>query len=70
MRAFKDRATREFESDGDNPKDFTKSGKSKADITKENIVKNHGKKAGKHAERTAHAGIFGRNSFSMPKKPE
>ena len=69
MRAFKDRATREFESDGDNPKDFTKSGKSKADITKANIVKKHGKKSGEHAERAAHAGIFGRKSFSMPKKP-
>ncbi len=69
MRAFKDRATREFESDGDNPKDSTKSGKSKADQTKANIVKKHGKKAGEHAERSAHAGIFGRKSFSMPKKP-
>jgi len=69
MRAFKDRATREFESDGDNPKDYTKSGKSKADQTKANIVKKHGKKAGEHGERAAHAGIFGRKSFSMPKKP-
>ena len=68
-RAFKNRATREFESDGDNPKDFTKSGASKADKTKENIVKKHGRTAGEHAERAAHTGIFGRKSFSMPKKP-
>jgi hypothetical protein len=68
-RAFKNRATREFESDGDNPKDFTKSGASKADKTKENIVKKHGRAAGEHAERAAHTGIFGRKSFSMPKKP-
>ena len=69
MSAFKKRATDEFESDGDNPKNYTKSGKSKADQTKANIVKKHGKKAGEHAERAAHAGIFGRKSFSMPKKP-
>ncbi len=69
MSAFKKRATDEFESDGDNPRNYTKSGASKADKTKENIVKKHGKKAGEHAERTAHAGIFGRKSFSMPKKP-
>ena len=65
----KKRATDEFESDGDNPRNYTKSGASKADQTKENIVKKHGKKAGEHAERAAHAGIFGRKSFSMPKKP-
>jgi hypothetical protein len=69
MSAFKKRATDEFESDGENPKNYTKSGKSKADQTQANIVKKHGKKAGEHAERTAHAGIFGRKSFSMPKKP-
>ena len=69
MSAFKKRATDEFESDGDNPRNYTKSGASKADKTKENIVKKHGKKAGEHAERAAHAGIFGRKSFSMPKKP-
>tara|TARA_S200002703_G_scaffold159739_1_gene174454 strand:+ start:1 stop:1719 length:1719 start_codon:yes stop_codon:yes gene_type:complete len=69
MSAFKKRATDEFESDGDNPKNYTKSGKYKSDQTKANIVKKHGKKAGEHAERAAHAGIFGRNSFSMPKKP-
>ena len=69
MRALKDRATREFESDGDNPKDFTKSRKSKANETKRRIEKKHGKGAGQHAERAAHAGIFGRKSFSMPKKP-
>jgi hypothetical protein len=71
-RAFKDRATREFESDGDNPRDFTKSGESKADQTKANIVKKHGKAAGQHAERAAHAGIFGRKKTaltSMPPKP-
>jgi hypothetical protein len=68
-RAFKNRATREFESDGDNPKDFTKSGASKADQTKANIVKKHGNVAGQHAERAAHAEIFGRKSSSMPKKP-
>jgi hypothetical protein len=69
MSAFKKRATDEFESDGDNPKNYTKSGASKADKTKANIVKKHGKTAGEHAERAAHAGIFGRKSFSMPKKP-
>ncbi len=70
MSAFKKRATDEFESDGDNPRNYTKSGASKADKTKENIVKKHGEKAGQHAERAAHTGIFGRKSFSMPKKPE
>ncbi len=69
MSAFKKRATDEFETDGDNPRNYTKSGASKADKTKANIVKKHGKKAGEHAERAAHAGIFGRKSFSMPKKP-
>ena len=69
MSAFKKRATDEFESDGDNPRVYTKSGASKADKTKANIVKKHGEKAGKHAERAAHTGIFGRKSFSMPKKP-
>jgi len=69
-RAFKNRATREFESDGDNPKNFTKSGASKADQTKANIVKKHGNVAGQHAERAAHAEIFGRKSSSMPKKPK
>jgi hypothetical protein len=68
-RAFATRATNEFESDSDNPKDFTKSGKSKADVSKSRIEKKFGKKAGAHAERAAHAGIFGRKSFSMPKKP-
>ena len=68
MRAFKDRATRDFESDGDSD-NYTKSGKNKTDKIKANIVKKHGKKAGEHAERAAHAGIFGRKSSSMPKKP-
>jgi hypothetical protein len=69
MSAFQKRATDEFESDGDNPRNYTKSGASKADKTKANIVKKHGEKAGQHAERAAHTGIFGRKSFSMPKKP-
>ncbi len=69
MSAFKKRATDEFESDGDNPRNYTKSGKNKSDLTQANIVKKHGEKAGQHAERAAHAGIFGRKSFSMPKKP-
>jgi hypothetical protein len=69
MSAFKKRATDEFESDGDNPRNYTKGGASKADKTKANIVKKHGEKAGQHAERAAHTGIFGRKSFSMPKKP-
>lgn len=68
-RAFAKRSTDEYETDGDNPKDFTKSGKSKADQTKSRIVKKYGSKAGDHAERAAHAGIFGRKSSSMPKKP-
>ena len=68
MRAFKDRATRDFESDGDSD-NYTKSGENKTDKIKANIVKKHGKKAGEHAERAAHVGIFGRKSFSMPKKP-
>ena len=68
-RAFAKRATNEFESDSDNPTDFTKSGKSKADETKRRVDRKFGKKAGEHAERAAHAGIFGRKSFSMPKKP-
>ena len=66
--AFAKRATNEFESDGDNPRDFTKSGKSKADETRSRIDKKYGKAAGKSADRAAHAGIFGRKSFSMPKE--
>ena len=68
MSAFKKRATHDFESDGDSD-NYTKSGENKTDKIKANIVKKHGKKAGEHAERAAHAGIFGRKSFSMPKKP-
>jgi hypothetical protein len=68
MSAFKKRATHDFESDSDDDK-YTKSGENKTDKIKANIVNKHGKKAGEHAERAAHAGIFGRKSFSMPKKP-
>ena len=68
MSAFKKRATHDFESDGDSD-NYTKSGENKTDKIKANIVKKHGEKAGQHAERAAHAGIFGRKSFSMPKKP-
>jgi hypothetical protein len=68
MSAFKKRATHDFESDSD-ADNYTKSGENKTDQIKANIVKKHGKKAGEHAERAAHAGIFGRKSFSMPKKP-
>jgi hypothetical protein len=59
-KAFARRATNEFETDGDNPRDFTKSGKSKADETKRRMEKKFGKKAGAHAERAAHRGIYGR----------
>jgi hypothetical protein len=69
MSAFKKRATHDFESDGDSD-NYTKSGENKTDKIKANIVKKHGEKAGQHAERAAHTGIFGRKSFSMPKKPE
>ena len=68
-RAFATRATNEFESDSENPRDFTKSGKSKAAAAKSRIEKKFGEKAGQHADRAAHAGIFGRKSSSMPKKP-
>jgi hypothetical protein len=57
--AFATRATGEFEYDT-NPSDYTKSGKSKADEGKRRIEKKFGKKAGAHAERAAHARIFGR----------
>jgi len=67
--AFAKRATDEFETDSDNPRDFTKSGKSKADETKRRVDRKFGKKAGEHADRAAHAGIFGRKSSLMPKKP-
>jgi hypothetical protein len=67
--AFAKRATDEFETDSDNPRDFTKSGKSKADETKRRVERKFGKKAGQHAERAAYAGIFGRKSSLMPKKP-
>ena len=69
--AFATRATGEFEYDT-NPSDYTKSGKSKADETKRRIEKKHGKAAGQHAERAAHARIFGRKKTaltSMPPKP-
>ena len=69
-KAFARRATDEFENDGDYRGDFTKSGKSKANETKRRIEKKHGKKAGQHAERAAHANTFGRKSFSMPKVDE
>ena len=58
-KAFARRATGEYEYDT-NDSDYTKSGKSKSDETKRRIVKKFGKKAGAHAERAAHASIFGR----------
>ena len=70
-RAFAARATNEFESDGADY-NYTKGGKSKADETKRRIEKKHGKAAGQHAERAAHARIFGRKKTaltSMPPKP-
>ena len=70
-RAFAARATDEFESDGADY-NYTKGGKSKADETKRRIEKKHGKAAGQHAERAAHAKIFGRKKTaltSMPPKP-
>jgi hypothetical protein len=70
-KAFAARATDEFESDGADY-NYTKGGKSKADETKRRIEKKHGKAAGQHAERAAHAKIFGRKKTaltSMPPKP-
>lgn len=61
-KAFASRANDAFEED-----DVEKS--EKAERTKERIIKKYGKKAGQHAERAAHAKIFGRKSSSMPKKP-
>ena len=71
IKAYAQRATGEFETDGDNPRDFTKSGKSKSDETHRRIKNKFGKKAGRHANRAAHASVFGRNNglLSMPKKP-
>ena len=69
-KAFADRATREFESDSDNPKDFTKSGESKADKTKDRIVKKYGKKAGNEAEKAAERGIYGHNKYSEAQERE
>ena len=64
--AFATRATGEYEYDT-NPSDYTKSGKSKADESKRRIEKKFGKKAGAHAERAAHARIFGRKGIGgMP----
>jgi hypothetical protein len=64
-RAFAARATDAFEADDSDAHD-------KAEKTKERIVKKHGKAAGQHAERAAHAKIFGRKKTaltSMPPKP-
>jgi len=66
--AYRERARREFESDGDDPTDFTKGGKSKADRTRENILKSHGPAAATHADRAAYAEIFGRKGPNMPPK--
>jgi len=66
-RAFAHRATGEFEYDT-NPADKTKSGEYKSNVAKDRIEKKFGKAAGQHAERAAHAQIFGREG--MPKKPE
>ena len=58
-RAFAQRATNEFETDQTSKK---------SDATKSRIEKKFGTKAGAHAERAAHANIFGRKSSSMPKE--
>jgi hypothetical protein len=68
--AFATRATGEYEYDT-NPSDYTKSGESKADESKRRIEKKFGKKAGAHAERAAHARIFGRKGAGgMPSVKE
>jgi uncharacterized protein Yka (UPF0111/DUF47 family) len=69
--AYRERAKREFESDSDDPKDFTQSGESKADRTRENILKHHGPAAATHADRAAYAEIFGRKygAFAGPSVP-
>lgn len=68
-RAFAQRATGEFEYDTD-PRDRTKSGEYKSDVAKGRIERKFGKKAGQHAERAAHAQIFGRKGAGgMPPKP-
>jgi hypothetical protein len=64
-RAFAARATDAFEADDTDAYD-------KAEKTKARIVKKHGAAAGQHAERAAHAKIFGRGKralTSMPPKP-
>jgi hypothetical protein len=69
--AYRERSKREFESDGDDPSDFTKGGESKADRTRANILKYHGSAAATHADRAAHAEIFGREHTNLtgPKAP-
>jgi len=68
--AYRERANREFE-DGDDRKNFTKSGQSKADRTRANILKHHGQAAAIHADRAASAEIFGREygAFAGPRVP-
>ena len=70
LKAHAERGTREFESDSDNPKDFTKSGKSKADESERRIVKKHGEGARREANRAAEKGIYGHNKYSEAQERE
>jgi hypothetical protein len=66
-KAYAARATGEFENDT-NPSDQTKSGKYKSDVARERIKKKFGKKAAQHADRAAHAQIFGRRGMPSVKE--
>ena len=69
-KAYAARATGEYEYDT-NPSDQTKSGKYKSDVARERIKKKFGKKAAAHADRAAHAQIFGRKGAGgMPSVKE
>lgn len=70
LKAHAERGTREFESDGDNPQDFTKSGKSKADESERRIVKKHGEGARREANRAAEKRIYGHNKYSEAQERE
>jgi hypothetical protein len=70
LKAHAERGTREFESDSDNPKDFTKSGKSKADESERRIVKKHGEGARREANRAAEKRIYGHNKYSEAQERE
>jgi hypothetical protein len=70
LKAHAERGTREFESDGDNPQDFTKSGKSKADESERRIVKKHGEGARREANRAAEKNIYGHNKYSEAQERE